>query len=447
MLLRYWAVLGLIFMGLLMPAVYAGETYEFGLGNGLKIIVREDHRAPVVACQLWYKTGASYEQAGKTGLAHVLEHMMFKGTEKYPDGQFSQIMADNGANENAFTSSDYTAYVQKIEAKRLAINFELEADRMQNLQFNQEDFEKEQLVVIEERRLRTDDKPVAALFELFHATAFQTSPYHHPVIGWMNDIEQLTVEDAKQWYQQWYTPNNAILVVVGDVEPQAVFELAKKYFAHIKPFAVEHLPTAKEVKQEGIKRVVLKRPAKIPQLVMGYKTPSIGPDSDPQDWHPYALEMLTWVLDGGDSARFSQQLVRGKELAASMSTSYSLYQRLNDLLMFSATPSKKSDVKQLEQAIKQQITEIQTTLVSEDELQRVKAQLTADIVFAKDSVFSQAYIIGQFEAIDLPWHLYDSYLTHINAITPEQIREVAQIYLVDDGLTVAVLEPQNLSQE
>ena len=443
MFFRYFPMIAFI-ISCHSSGVYAGDTHEFMLENGLKIIVREDHRAPVVASQVWYKTGASYEQAGKTGLAHVLEHMMFKGTLKHPDGQFSQIMADNGANENAFTSQDYTAYIQKIEAKRLAVSFELEADRMQNLQFKAEEFAKEQQVVMEERRLRTEDKPSALLYEVFNATAFQTSPYRSPVIGWMNDIEQLQVADAKQWYQQWYTPNNAILVVVGDVQPQAVFDLAKQYFADIKPFAIKPLPQAKEVTQQGIKRVVLKRPAKIPQLIMGYKVPNINPNSDKNAWQPYALEVMVWVLDGGDSARFSQKLVRGQELATGLSTGYSLYNRLESLLTFSGTPSKKANVVQLENAIREQIKQIQTDLVSADELQRVKAQLTADAVFEKDSVFSQAYTIGQFEAIGLSWQLYEDYLTHISAITPEQIRQVAQDYLIDDGLTVAVLEPQDL---
>ena len=210
-------------------------VHEYQLANGLKILVKEDHRAPVVVSQIWYKVGSSYEHSGSTGVAHVLEHMMFKGTKKHGPNEFSKIISANGGRENAFTGQDYTAYFQQLEKSRLPISFELEADRMANLNLRAEDFEKEVKVVMEERRMRTEDNPQALTYEQFAATAFVSSPYHHPIIGWMDDLEHMDVNDMRSWYKHWYAPNNATLVVAGDVDPDAVFELAKKYFGDSNP--------------------------------------------------------------------------------------------------------------------------------------------------------------------------------------------------------------------
>jgi len=218
-------------------AVNSAETenqvHEKILKNGLKILVKEDRRSPVVVTQIWYKVGSSYEPNGITGISHMLEHMMFKGTKKYPAGEFSKIIAENGGNENAFTGQDYTAYFQTLEKSRLEISLKLEADRMRNLNLLEKELLKELEVVTEERRMRTDDKPRSKMYEHFMALAFSNSPYKNPVIGWPGDIAAYKVEDLNAWYRRWYAPNNATLVVVGDVEPNAVFALAEKYFAPI----------------------------------------------------------------------------------------------------------------------------------------------------------------------------------------------------------------------
>ena len=195
----------------------AGAVTEYRLDNGLKLLVKEDHRAPVVVSQVWYKVGASYEHDGITGVSHVLEHMMFKGTDAHPPGEFSRIISENGGRENAFTSKDYTAYFQRLEKSRLAVSFELEADRMRNLHLQDKEFQKEINVVMEERRLRTEDKPTALTYEQFIAAAFVSGSVRIPTIGWMNDLENMELEDLQRWYQRWYAPNNAIVVVVGDV--------------------------------------------------------------------------------------------------------------------------------------------------------------------------------------------------------------------------------------
>ena len=331
-------------------AVWA-EVKEFMLGNGLKLLVKEDPRAPVVVSQVWYKVGASYEHEGITGISHALEHMMFKGTEKHPPGEFSRIISANGGRENAFTGTDYTAYFQTLEKSRLSISFELEADRMRGLTLPEDEFLKEIEVVKEERRWRTEDKPQSYTHEVAMATAFQTSPYRNPTIGWMSDLDNMTINDLKAWYKKWYAPNNATVVIAGDVNADEVYKLAKKYFGPLSAGETIKISDRPEVKQLGLKRVTVKRPAEIPYLLMAYKTPTLKTAMENSEqvpeWEPFALEVLTGILGGSDSARFASRLVRGKEIAANVSASYRLTSRLDHLLTISATPTKNQTVEQL----------------------------------------------------------------------------------------------------
>lgn len=420
-----------------------GAVHEFQLGNGMQLLVKEDHRAPVVVSQIWYRIGASYEHIGITGVSHVLEHMMFKGTEKYPSGEFSRIIAENGGSENAFTGRDYTSYFQQLEKSRLPIAFELEADRMRNLQLPPEEFAKEVKVVMEERRMRTEDKPTSLTHEKFTATAFKVNPYHNPVIGWMNDLENLTVEDLQQWYHTWYSPNNATLVVAGDVDPREVLALAQQHFGAIKPSQLPADKPRKEPEQHGEKRITVKLPAELPLLLMGYKVPVLR--TAEESWQAYALEVLAHVLDGDDSARFSRELVRGKQLAASAGAGYDLLARHDSLLTLQAIPAQGRSVEELEAALREQIERLRETLVTEQELARIKAQVTASKVYELDSLFYQAMQLGMLETVGLDWREADHYAERINAVTPEQIREVAREYLNDEGLTVAILDPQPLN--
>ncbi|MDM8547437.1 pitrilysin family protein [Candidatus Venteria ishoeyi] len=426
----------------------SGAIYEFQLDNGLLLLVKEDHRAPVVVSQVWYKIGSSYEQAGKTGLSHLLEHMMFKGTAKHGPGEFSRIMAEQGAQENAFTSADYTAYYQKLEKNRLPISFAMEADRMRGLLFDAAAFEKERQVVIEERRTRTDDKPTSLTYEAFKSTAFQTSPYRNPTIGWPSDLKTMKLPDLQDWYRQWYAPNNAIVVVVGDVNPQQVYQLAQKHFGKLKPSTITPPTPRPEVKQHGIKRITVKRPAKLPYLLMGYKVPVLNSQQleahEQQD--VYALELLAAVLDYGDSARLMRELVRGQEIATTVSASYDLFSRLDDLFVFSGIPAQAYDVQALEQAIRQQIKRLQTEVVSQQALQRIKTQFIANKIYEKDSVFYQAMQLGELAATGLDWRLAEQYIEQVTAITPAQLQSVAKKYFNDERLTVAVLEPQALDK-
>lgn len=416
------------------------KVAEHILGNGLKVLVKEDHRSPVVVSQVWYKVGSSYEPGGITGLSHMLEHMMFKGTDKHPAGEFSRIIAENGGDENAFTGSDYTAYFQTMAASKLPVSFELEADRMRGLHLIADELKKEREVVTEERRMRTDDNPQAKLNEHFMALAYTNSPYKNPIIGWPADIANYSVEDLQAWYQRWYAPNNATLVVVGDVQPKAVFELAEKYFGPLKPSEIKPLKPQTEVEQLGVRKMTIKLPAKLPYLVLGYKVPSLT--NVEQEWEAYALEVLAGVLDGGSSARLSSRLVRGKQLAVSAGAGYNLTSRLPTLFELEATPAEGKTVWELESALKNEISELQTALISPEELQRIKAQVLAGAVYERDSNFYQAMQLGTLETVGLGWKKVDEYVDKVNKVTAQQVRDVARKYLLDDHLSVAYLEPQ-----
>ena len=439
------AMMWLAGVWLLVPLAGFAQVHESKLTNGMKVLVKEDHRAPVVVSQVWYKVGASYENLGITGISHVLEHMMFKGTAKYAGGEFSRIIAENGGSENAFTGRDYTAYFQQLEKSRLPISMQLEADRMRNLTLPAEEFSKELAVVMEERRLRTDDNPRALTREQFYATAFVSSPYQNPIIGWMDDLKNLKVEDLRDWYQRWYAPNNATLVVVGDVEAQAVFELAEKYFGQLAPTDATPLKPRQEVPQNGLRNITVKAPAELPYLLMGYKVPVLASASDA--WEPYALEMLAGILSGSNSARFPRELVREQQIAVGVNVGYDLFARQADLLVIEATPAQGHTVDEVKQAVAQQIERLKSELVSEDELARIKAQVVAHKVYEQDSVFYQAMQLGMLETIGLGWQKVDEYSEQIRAITAEQVQTVARKYLVEEGLTITVLEPLPLNDK
>jgi zinc protease len=417
----------------------AAAVHEYQLDNGLKLIVKEDHRAPVVVSQVWYKVGASYEYDGITGVSHVLEHMMFKGTDAHPPGEFSRIISANGGSENAFTSRDYTAYFQRLEHSRLPVSFELEADRMRNLHLQDKEFQKEIKVVMEERRLRTEDKPTALTYEQFNATAFTSSSARIPTIGWMNDLENMQLDDLQMWYERWYAPNNAIVVVAGDVEPDAVLRLAKQYFGPLKPEKVVPPKPRIEPPQQGKRSITVRAPAEVPYLIMGYKVPVLK--TAQEDWEPYALEVLAGILDGGDSARLTSELVRGSQIATSAGAGYSLYDRQDRLFLLDGTPAAAHGIEALQQALQQQVQRLKDEPVKADELARVKSRVVADAVYEQDSIFYQAMKVGQLEAIGLDWRLADEYVERINAVTAEQLLAVAGKYLVDKYLTVAQLDP------
>lgn len=422
----------------LFPASWA-SMQEKVLANGLKVVVKEDHRAPVVTAQVWYKVGSSSEYGGVTGVSHVLEHMMFKGTPKYPSGKFSEILASVGARDNAFTGRDYTGYYQLLGVSNLTTSFELESDRMAHLTLDEKEFVKELEVVKEERRLRTEDNPNSLTYEQFNATAFTSSSYHNPIVGWMNDLDNMQVNDLRSWYETWYAPNNATLVVVGDVDPEQIFKQAEKYYGNIPAREIVRKKPRLEPVQVGERRVEVKAIARLPYMIMGYKTPVLNTIENKTE--AYALNVLAGILDGGRSSRLSKNLVREQEIAASAGAGYDLYSAQSNMFLFEGTPAAGHSVAELEQAISDEINHLQKELVDADELQRVKAQVVASEVYQQDSVQRQAYLIGSLESVGLGWQTMNRYAENIDKITAEDVRAVAQKYLIEDYKTVAVLTP------
>ncbi len=430
----------------------AGKTHAAGpnadvvvknMANGLRVIVRPDHRAPVVVSMVWYRIGSVDEQNGMTGVAHVLEHMMFKGTKTVPAGEFSRRIAAAGGRDNAFTSRDYTAYFQTLHKSELPLSFRLEADRMANLVLSPEEFAKEIKVVMEERRWRTDDRPQSVVYERLMADALMVHPYRNPIIGWMNDLENMRTEDARAFYERWYAPNNATIVVVGDVEPESVFALAQEHFGAIPRKALPVHKPQDEPPQLGLKRLSVKAPAELPQVIMAYRVPRL--ERPAQDWEPYALDMLEGVLSGNDAARLSRTLVKTQRIANSASASYDGIGRGPAFFYLNGSPVAGRSAQEIEQALRGEVRRIATEGITAEELNRVKAQVIAAQVYQRDSMFFQARQIGWMESIGFSYRDLDVFIEKLQQVTADQVREVAAKYFTDEQLTVAYLDPQPLN--
>ncbi len=435
----------LALLGLAAGAAPAlANPFETTLANGLKVIVKEDHRAPTAIQMVWYRAGSIDEKDGTSGVAHVLEHMMFKGTRSVGPGEFSRRVAAAGGRDNAFTSRDFTAYFQLVPARQLPAMMKLEADRMGNLVLSEKEFNSEIKVVMEERRMRTEDDPQSLVSEGMNATAFQAHPYRRPVIGWMDDLEHMNYRDARQWYQTWYAPNNATLVVVGDVKHQDVFKLAQQYYGVFKPHALPERKPQNEPAQAGEKRVVVKAPAKLPYLLMSWKAPHIR-DVE-KDRESYALDMLAAVLDGHSASRLPKRLVRESRIAQAVGAGYDNTLRGEALFSIDAQPADGHSMAELEAALRAEIKRIQDEGVAADELERVKTQTIAVQVFKRDSMMAQAMEIGQAEVIGLGWRSIDRMLEQLRSVTAEEVQAVAKKYFGNDSLTVAVLDPQPVDE-
>jgi zinc protease len=420
------------------------NPYEKQLANGMRIIVKEDRRAPTAVHMVWYRAGAMDEKDGYSGVAHMLEHMMFKGTKKVPTGGFNKLVAEAGGRDNAFTSMDYTAYFQIVPKGALPKMMELEADRMESLQLTKTEFASELKVVMEERRLRTDDNPQALVHEALNAAAFQAHPYRRPIIGWMDDLENMTWEDARDWYRSWYAPNNAYLVVAGDVDHEAVFREAEKTYGRLKPHALPGRKPQNEPEQVGIRRLVVKAPAKLPYLAMAWKMPKLQ-DVD-KDRDPYALEVLAGVLDGNDAARLAKNLVRSQKVAQSAGAGYEGTVRGAATFVLDGQPAEGHGIAELETALRAELKRIQDDGVTAEELARIKTQIVANQVYKRDSMMAQAMEIGRFEASGFRWQDYDKLLDKLRSVTAEEVQAVAKKYFSDDHLTVAVLDPLPLNE-
>ncbi len=433
-----WGMLLVLAVGSAQAAVT-----DVTLDNGLRVIVQEDHRAPVMVSQVWYRAGSIDEFNGTTGVAHVLEHMMFKGTKTVPPGEFSKRIAAAGGRENAFTSRDHTAYFQQMQKDRLALSMQLEADRMANLVISDELFAKEIQVVMEERRLRTDDQAQSVVYERLMATAYQSHPYRRPIIGWMDDLQNMTGQDARDWYARWYAPNNATLVVAGDVKADEVIALARQYFGPLPPHDLPVRKPQLEPAQMGSKRIVVKAPAQVPYVLMAWHVPTLK-DWD-KDTTPYALQILAGVLSGNDSARLQKSLVKTQQIAVNASAGYDAVARGPGMFMIDATPASGKKVADLEQAIHTEIDRIKRKGISEAELARVKAQVIAADVYQRDSVFYQAMQLGEYVTAGLPPEALAKRVDKLRSVTAQDVQAAAKAWLHDDKLSVAELDPQPMT--
>ena len=410
------------------------QVFETVLPNGLKAILLENHKAPLVTFQVWYRVGSRNEAWGKTGLSHMLEHMMFKGTEKIGPEEFSRIIQENGGNNNAFTSYDYTAYFENLSSDRIQVAIDLEADRMQNLMLREEDFRTERMVVMEERRMRTEDNPQAVLFEQIMATTFQIQPYRWPIIGWMEDIARFTLEDLKTYYKTYYNPINAFLVVVGDFKKDELLPKIENAFGSITKGLAPDQEKDTDPLQIGERRIFVKKEAQLPSLVMGYHVPNLRePDS-------YVLEVLATILSGGKSSRLYQNLVREKRLVISADADHSLTSRDPSLFFLSADLLPGKEVAEVEKAFDQEVEQLRNELLGDQELEKAKNQIESSFLFGQDSLFYQAMLLARHE-IALNWRAIDDYLPSIRKVTSEDIQRVAKKYLIPDNRTVGILIP------
>lgn len=411
------------------------EPSEYILSNGMKVLVVEVPKAPVATVQVWYKVGSRNEVMGRAGLSHMLEHMMFKGTARYPKGSFSRIVRKNGGIDNAFTGQDFTAYFENVAADRVGLALELEADRMQGLILDHNEFQTERDVVKEERRLRSEDDPQGALVEALFAHAFLSHPYHWPVIGWFADLDAMSLEDLQRHYDTFYSPNNATLVVVGDVKADSLLPTIKRLFEPIPrgPSPRQALPP--EPEQRGERRFLLKREAQVPFVMMGFRVPNYSSDDS------YALDILESILSHGKSSRLYQSLVYDQKNSLAVGAEYSVLQTDPGLFYFYSLVNPSAKVEGVEDAIQREIVRLQNEPPSEQELQRAKNQVEAARIFEQDSNFRHAMLMGQAESVGAGWRRVDQFVDRIHGVTAKDIQRVAKQYLTQDNRTVGILIP------
>lgn len=432
--------------------VQAAQTHRFTLANGMTVIVRPDRRSPTAAHMLWVRVGSIDEVDGTSGVAHVLEHMMFKGTPDLKPGEFSRRVAALGGRDNAFTSRDATAYHQQVPVRHLEAVMRLEADRFARNQWPDDEFTREIEVVKEERRQRTEESPRARMFEAFNAMAFQAHPYRRPIIGWMSDLDAMTPEDARAFYRQWYTPSNAALVVVGDVDVDRVRALAEELYGPLPARATPIRKPRDEPAQAGPRRMEYRAAVEQGMVVLGWKVPRWRGGDTRDDQDALALTVLSAVLDGYSGARLERALVQGsgaggKRIADSAGASYGLMGRGPQLFVLSAVPARGVTAEMASAGLKAEIERIAREGITEAELQRVKTQWTAGEVYKLDSIFNQARELGSYWVNGMDVDAGEQLLARLQGVTAEQVRSVAQRLFGDDGLNTAVLVPDPTRRE
>ncbi len=416
------------------PAAEEAVT-EATLDNGLRILVLEDHRSPIATIQTWYKVGSRDEIPGATGLAHFLEHMMFKGTPTYGKGQFAQVVEENGGQDNAFTAQDVTSYYVNIAADRVDLILGVEADRMRNLLLEASEIDSERQVVAEERRTRTEDDPEGYLSEEFLAVAYKAHPYGWPIIGWMSDILRINPVELRAFYDRYYLPNNALLVVAGDVDTARVLARARETFGQIPRGPAPPPMNSVEPPQLGERRVqVYKTDARAPIVYIGYHVPNYASPDAP------ALELLSTILQEGRASRLYRRLVYERRIALNVGGDYAYLSHDPNLFWFSGTPLPGQTPAALEQAIMEEIVRAQNEPVPDEELERAKNQIEAAFVWRQDSIYSRAASLARFELTG-SWRKSETFVPLIRQVTAADLQRVARTYFQAQGRTVGTLLP------
>ena len=404
------------------------------LPNGLKVLLVEAPKAPVVSVQVWYRVGSRNEVPGVTGLSHMLEHMMFKGTPTVPIKEFDRLIQKAGGTDNAFTYQDATSYYENLSTAHLELALRLEADRMVNLSFDEKEFTSERDVVVEERRLRQEDDPVAALYEALNPVTFATHPYAQPVIGWMHDIRTMHLDDLKQHYKTYYAPNNAVLVVAGDVRPAEALPEIRRLFGGLRR-GPDPLPgRAVRPPQQGERRVSLHKEAQLPYVVIAWPAPNArDPDSLP-------LDLLETILSGGKSSRLHRSLVYEKQLALTTGANNNRLSIDPSLFTVFAGPLPGKTAEEVEKALEAEIERVRREPVSDQEVEKAKNQIEADFVLGQDSVSNLGRAVMSLELVTT-WRDFYRYVSDIRAVTAADVQRVARKYLIPDHRTVGILVP------
>jgi len=427
---------------LMAAAASPPATQDFLLDNGLKVVVREDHRSPIVTVQLWLKVGLSYELPGQSGLSHALEHMVYKGSSKACAGEFAAILDKLGASQNAFTGTDFTVFHQTLSSGRAGVAFEILADLMSTAELDAQDFTPELKVIQEERRMRVDDEITTSAHERLNSIAYPTSGYRTSTIGWMHDLRRMNAVQLQQWYQAWYSPDNATLVVVGDVAPGRIKALVQQYFGHLQRRATPAAPIPVELASAGERSLTLHAPIASPRLIMSFNAPSLATALDRRTAH--ALRLLDMLLAGSGSARIKQQLQLGEAIFTEAQSEYDAFKRGDSLLTISTqlNPDKLTDTDEALARLWQVIESLKSKAPEPAELERAKNLLIANTVYAQDDLEGQANTLGLLDTIGLDWRLADQDTDELNKVTPLDIQQVAKTYLTRERLSTAKILPE-----
>lgn len=420
----------------------ANNVTEYNLNNGLKVLFKVDKRSPAAFVSLWYNVGSADEVNGKTGLAHLLEHLLFRGSKKFPGDSYSQKIAAAGGEFNAFTSSDQTVYYASVPSKSIKLVLQLEADRMRNINFSNKDFKHEQQVVIEEWRMRIADNPHGLARTRFYAAAHLSNPYHHPVIGWLGDIKTETAQDARAFYKKYYTPQNATLIIVGNFKPRQLKKTINRYFGRIKKSKLPQRAQKNEQKNLGLREVLLHGKVSQPWIKIGFNTDNYANLKNKAN--VYATMVLAGVLKSGNSGLLPEQLQHKHNLAAHISVGYDPFTRYNTLFSITATGLPQVKPYTLRHLIWKQLKSLRDKPVPDSTLQSIKIQVLAAHVFAQDSLRAQAMWLGMLASNGYPWQLADKLVANINKVTAKDVQQAAKRLFVRNNAVITTLLPNNI---